>query len=254
MRTFEASGANLRLPELQNEEGAGFGFGASWLAVISVAAGWRLARRDKMKSGAAGKSQCGQMRWVRWSPLVAAFGYFYKATIGTAARIFTPYYLVLLPIFLTGGAQAELCRRRIWRWGAMTVFGLAAMLVIITPSRPLWPAQTVLGRLTQAHPDDRNLVRAATVYSVYSIRPEGLSPVREKLPPGEKVFGLVTFDDLETSLWPPFGQRRFRHVKPGDTGAELRAEGIHHVVLNSEWFPTRTGVSLEECWSASRTS
>lgn len=242
--TFEASGANLSLPELQNEEGAGFGFGLSLLAVISAGAGWWLARRSKSRSETNPHQRT--IRWLRATPLVAAFGYFYKATIGTAARIVTPYYLLLLPLLLSGRAQAELCRRRWWRMLAAGVFLLAALLVIVTPSRPLWPAQTILGALVKAHPNQPLLQRALTVYSVYSIRADGMAPLREKLPATEKVIGLVTFDDLETSLWIPFGQRRFQHVAPGDTREDLLKQGIHCVAINSEWFPVRTKMSVEE--------
>ena len=242
--TFEASGANLALPELQNEEGAGFGFGTSLLAVISLVAGWWLGRGRKSLPEI--DSQQRTNRWLRATPLVAAFGYFYKATIGTAARIVTPYYLVLLPLLLSGRAQAELCRRRWWRVLAVGVFLLAALLVIVTPSRPLWPAQTILTALVKAYPDKPLLQRALTVYSVYSIRADGLAPVREKLPASEKVIGLVTFDDLETSLWLPFQERRFRHIAPRDTREDVLKHGIRYVAINSEWFPVRTGVSVEE--------
>jgi hypothetical protein len=240
LQNFERGGANLLLPELQNEEAAGLGFGVSLLLVISIGAGWWLGRKPSgRQSGAA-------IRWVRRAPWVALAAYLYKATFSTAARIIAPYYLLLLPIALAGKGQDQVCRQPWWRWLAMLVFGLTALLLIITPSRPLWPATTVLSRLNELRPGHPLLQRALTVYSVYGIRAAGLAPVREKLPAAETEVGLVTFDDLETSLWQPFGQRRFRHIAPRDTPEDVSRLGLRYAVLNGEWFPSRTGLTVEE--------
>ncbi len=243
-QTFEPSGANLALSELQNEEFAGLGFGVSLLVVVSAVAGGWLGRRQSADPESSTKDR--GLRWLRLAPWLSALGYCAKATIGTAARIFTPYYLLLLPALLTSRGQSSVCRSRWWRLCAVCVFGLAALLVIVTPSRPLWPAQTVLSALVKAHPENQMMRRALTVYAVYSIRADGLAPVRERLPATALTVGLVTFDDLETSLWPPYGKRRFVHVVRGDTREDLLRQGIEYVVLNGEWFPGHVGVTVEE--------
>ena len=243
-QTFEPSGANLALSELQNEEFAGLGFGVSMLVVVSgVAGGWSVHHRA---AGSAGAIKNAGQQWLRFAPWLAALGYCAKATIGTAARIFTPYYLLLLPALLASPGQVSVCRSRWWRFCAACVFGLAAVLVIVTPSRPLWPAQTILSALVSSHPGNQSLQRALTVYSVYSIRADGLAPVRERLPADALTVGLVTFDDLETSLWRPFGKRRFVHIVPGDTREDLLRQGIEYVVLNGEWFPGHEGMTVED--------
>lgn len=247
-KNFEAGGANLSLPEMQNEEFSGLGLGLSLWVVISAVAGWNLRRRPTPQTPMAEATDSG-LRWVRWSPYISAFAYFVKAAIGTAARIFTPYYALMMPLLLTGPQQAALCRKRWWRVAAGGVFGLAAVLVIATPSRPLFPAQTILRSLMKSQPANPLWPRAFTVYSVYALRADGLAPVREKLPATERAIGLVTFDELESTLWPPYGQRRFAHVVAGDTRDDLLRQGIEYVVV-SGWVVDRPPALTIDLWLA----
>ena len=124
-------------------------------------------------------------------------------------------------------------------------FFMAAVLVIVTPSRPLWPARTLLSALVDAQPQREWIRRALTVYSVYGIRADGLAPVREKLPADASIVGLVTYDDLETSLWRPFGRRSFRHVLVSDTREQLLQQGIKCVIVNGELMDGRWGITFE---------
>lgn len=242
-RNFEIMGADILLPEMQNEEAAGLGLGVSGLALLSLVVGiwhrWRSPSRQPARNRPA-------PAWLRAGPLVAAFAYCYKATLGTTARIFAPYYLFLLPLFLAQPYQGALTRQRWWRWTAVLVFLMTAGLLVLTPSRPLWPAQTVIGALLESRPGHPLLQRAYTVYSVYGIRARGLAPVREKLPASETKVGLVTFDDLETSLWLPFGSRRFFHITTRDSLEDVRKLGLRYAVLNGEWFPGRTGMEIQD--------
>lgn len=246
-KNFEPSGANLALTEIQNEEFSGFGLGLCGLVALSVIASWR--GKGSAHSARPGDMNFPGLRLVRWSPWVSASAYLVKAAIGTAARIFTPYYALMLPLLLTGPGPARLCRQRWWRGAAAMVFLLAALVVVITPSRPLFPAQTILRALMQAQPDNPKWPRALTVYSVYALRADGLAPVREKLPPGEKLIGLVTFDELESTLWPPYGTRRFEHVISSDTRETVLKKGIEYVVV-SGWLVDRPPDSTIETWAA----
>lgn len=246
-KNFEPSGANLALTEIQNEEFSGFGLGLCGLVALSVVAGGR--RKRAVAPARPEETSFPNLRLVRWSPYVSATAYLVKAAIGTAARIFTPYYALMLPLLLSGPEQARLCRQRWWRAAAAVVFVLAALVVVITPSRPLFPAQTILRALTRAQPDNAKWPRALTVYSVYALRADGLAPVREKLPPGEKLIGLVTFDELESTLWLPYGTRRFEHVTSSDTREAVLKKGIEYVVV-SGWLVDRPPASTIETWAA----
>ena len=117
-----------------------------------------------------------------------------------------------------------------WQRFAVAVFLIAGALLILSPSRPLWPANSVLGRVQTAH---RLVARAKTVYSVYSQRNDGFAPARDFLPPGLKVVGFMSFDDPEASLWRPFGSRRVEHIKVADTAEDLKRRGIEYALINS---------------------
>lgn len=226
--TFEAAGANLSLAELQNEEYCGLGFGVSLLLIVSIVAAWKQKRApSKVNTG-------GAVNLIRWSPYFSFLVYAAKSGVGAVARIITPYYLLMIPLLLVGPGHVAVCHRIWWRIGAGLVYALAALLLIVTPSRPLWPANTILGPLVARHPENQKLARVQTVFSVYAERSDAMSQLRDVLPAGEKVLGLITVDDLETSLWRPFGSRRFLHVKPQDTAEEITARGINYVVVNSE--------------------
>jgi hypothetical protein len=227
---FEPSAANLVAAELQNEEFSGFGFGLSCLVTLSLMAGWRLSRGENRCPSAQRRATV----WVRWSPWFSAFVYAAKTAIGTTARIFTPYYLLLLPALLTGNGAARVGRQKWWRAAAVMVYLLAATAVILTPSRPLWPANTILSALAKRYPGNAKIERARTVFLVYGQRAEALAPLRDLLPADQKIIGLVTGDDPETSLWRPFGSRRLLHVRPGDTREQLLAKGIHYVAVNEK--------------------
>jgi hypothetical protein len=225
--TFEPSGAKLAVSELQNEEFSGLGMGVSLLLALSIVAGL-------IRSGTNGVRKKSGGALLRWLPWVSASGYAIKATIGTAARIFTPYYLLLIPAVISGSAQSSVVRRRWWNLAAGCVFLIAALLVIVTPSRPLWPAQTMLGPLAEKHPGNKTIQRLFTVYSVYGKRADALAECRDTFQADEKTIGVITFDDPETSLWRPFGSRRLIHVLPSDSREALQQKGIRWVAVNTE--------------------
>jgi hypothetical protein len=116
---------------------------------------------------------------------------------------------------------------------------MAAALLVISQARPLFPAQTILGKIQAAHPDSKLLARVQEVYSVYRDRGHAFAPALDLLPSDLKVLGLITYDDPETSLWQPFGSRRIIHVCPDDSSAYLKAEGIEYILAKDELFGTR---------------
>ena len=226
---FTTASANLQLVEMQNEEFAGVGSGIGYLTVVSLAAGWVLGRKHHCPPATA---DTPWLKLVRWSPFVSLLAFSGMAAIGTTARIVTPYYALLLPALLAGGAQTQVCRAKWWRALAALVFGVAAALIILTPSRPLWPAQTVFDKLVQSHPNNPMLRRAQNVYAIYGRRGDGFTPVRALLPASARVVGLISYDDPVAPLWLPFGQRRFVDVLPEDGRETLDRLGIRYVVVD----------------------
>jgi hypothetical protein len=113
------------------------------------------------------------------------------------------------------------------------VFLLAALVLVLSPPRPLWPAQTILARV---HSSGHLITRAKTVYAVYSERADAFAPVRAVVPADVHVLGLIATDYPETSLWRPFGTRRIEHITANDDLDNLRQRGIEYILLNPRDF------------------
>ena len=119
---------------------------------------------------------------------------------------------------------------------------MAASLLIISPARPLFPAQSLLRRWGAKN---AFLARSVASYFGNAHRYDGLGPVRALLPDDIERVGFVSSgNDIEPSLWRPFGQRRVEYVLPADTRADLRQHGLRYVVLGGEALRDR-GQSLD---------
>ena len=178
-----------------------------------------------------------------------------KSGIIDAPRLISAYYPLLLPLLLIGAGQAVIIRRRWWKAMVWGVVLLAVPVLVLTPGRPLWPAQTILSKLVAWKPDQRLLKRALTVYSVYDVRSDPLANVRALLPAGLKVVGFMgTPDDIDISLWRPFGSRSVKHILLSDSVEQIRQRHIQYAVVGevnlmenkttlAEW-QQRTGAEL----------
>lgn len=242
---FDTSGARFTLGEIQMEETAGLGFGVSLLLLPVLLGRIRL-------------------RWPAWRELCAMLScpanlilagvwlvtlYFFTQLSMSPTRFLAPFYVLLIVPVLRLPRASELLRRPWWRRLALFGFVLAALLVIATPARPLWPAQTLLRMMHAENTSSPWFKRVWTVYSVYGARSDGFAPVRAILPPNLKTLGLVTFDDPETSLWRPFGSQRIYHVTRADDAQSLRHAGIQHVLIN-EYVLTNNEQSTLARWLA----
>lgn len=227
--------SRLQLPELQIEENAGLGCGVCLLALSSVLAGvfWKRNRRQMIPPSA------GHSTWqtaVRLAPVISLVAVFSQSHMSVISRLVISYYALILPVLLAGPAQEWVVKQRWWRVAAAVVFIVAAGLVIISPSRPMVPAQTILAALQSRAPDSHVLARAQEVYQVYRERNDGFAPLRAVLPADVKIFGMITYDQPEVSLWRPFGSRRIEHVCPQDTAVEIKARGLAYILVRPNLF------------------
>ena len=223
------------LGEMPIEDTTGIGFGISWLLLVSVLAAW-LIRTPEHTESAGSRFIPGRLRWLflvaPWGSLLA---YGMKSGILDAGRLISAYYALLLPLLLVGGRQAEIVRRRWWRLLALGVVLLAVPVLVLTPGRPLWPARTVLSKLLERKPGNRMLARALNVYSVYDVRSDTLANVRALLPKGLSLVGFMgTADDIDISLWRPFGTRRVEHILLSDSLEQIRKRHIQYAVVGEE--------------------
>ena len=211
-----------RLGEIPTEEGAGLGFGLSLLLAVSVLV--TRHRRPHFTGGARGA--------VLILPYLALLIFFAKSGMMTLVRLVSAYYPLLLPLLLCGSAPAALVRRRWWRRTALCAMLLAVPVVVLTPARPLWPARAILSKIGGAGDHHAFLKRIWEVYLTYADRPDPLAQVRDALPDDCAVVGFAgTCDDMDISLWRPFGGRQVENILPGDTLAQIRARRISYAVV-----------------------
>jgi len=233
----ESGAVDFHTEEMPVEENAGLGFGVCLILLLSVVAA--IGHRGTLVG--RGRVDARLAWWLaslRWLPLAALLALLSQSQVAAIARILTPYYALLLPVCLAGPGQAWVVRQHWWRAAVAMSFLLAALLLVISPPRPLFPAITIFSRLHARHPESRLLTRADTIYSVYGRRNEAFAPVLAELPPDLKILGIFTYDDPETSLWRPFGSRLILHVRPEDSTSYLKQQGIEYILINSLKFPT----------------
>ena len=246
---YEPGLATFHVEEMQVEENCGLGLGVTAL----LAATWLAAGRTRKST----KSATPADFWTRailWSAWLALIVVLIQSTLSALSRLVTPYYALLLPLFLVRPGIGHISQRPWWRVGASLVFLTAGSLLLISPARPLLPMLTVLEKLQTIGVQHNDLDRPIAVYSIYRDRNDALAPLRkalEALPDGRTTsLGLVAFDTPETSLWRPFGSHRIIHVYPLDSAEQLKNAGIKYILVApggaGNWFETKVQLSLED--------
>jgi hypothetical protein len=228
----------LHAEQMQIEESAGFGFGATGLLIVSAIAAAFISRKK------FSKFDCDS--WERlWhaglllSPWIAAFALLSQSKISAIGRVMAPFYILLLPLVLSAEGHERLARRNWWRALSGIVFVVAVGLLVICPARPLFPVSTLLAKIQAMHSSSKLLTRIEEVYSVYRDRNHAFAPALAALPPDVKVLGLVTYDDPEASLWQPYGSREIVCVKPTDTATWLKSRRVQYILARSTLFGNR---------------
>ena len=243
-KQFVHLGSN-KLNEMPVEEGAGLGLGVTLPLVLVLGAALAgFGRAGATKSGGA-----------LLPPLALAAGISllcYMAKMGSEAgpRLMLPYYpLALLPLWRLP-AQAFLLRRRAWRvFLVLLALGVLPVL-ILSVSRPLWPAQSISKKLAQAHPANALLQRLATTYETYAYRNDFLAPLRAGLPADAGEIGFIAGDnDTDYSLWHPLGQRRVKYLRADLRHFLAQPNICEWVVIKENVWPAISPVPLT-AWAA----
>jgi hypothetical protein len=219
------------LPELPTEDWAGVGLGLSALLTGAFIVAGLL--RNKVS---AAPRPMAIPRWVRLGTMIGAWvallAYGMKSGMVTPQRLIAPYYPLLLPLLLLPAGHAIVIRQLWWRVATTLSILLAALILIIVPDRPLWPAKTILNKVAQQHPDSRQIARALNVYTVYEQRADPLAAVRALLPPEATTVGFLgAEDDTTISMWLPIGQRKVKQFLPTDPPEFIRAQ-VKYVVIS----------------------
>jgi hypothetical protein len=221
---------DLGFRELPQEEASGLGLGVTVIAILALfsaianrrskpLAAWPLAARRGLTIGL-----------LAWLSLLA---YMVKMGSESTGRLVAAYYpLLLLPI-LVHPSQETWARPR-WRHVLAAWVGATAVVVLIlSPARPLWPAESVLGWFARKLPDNSLIARAQRVYQVYKSRNDVFAALRAQIPPSVSVIGVIEAgDDMESSLWRPFGKRAVVDL------VDLKRDRPPNV----EWVVVRNGI------------
>jgi hypothetical protein len=158
----------------------------------------------------------------------------FLAVLGSdyAARLFLPYTPPLIAFALWLRDPSRLVRTPQWRLVASS-FGVAALVVVVlSPSRPLFPVNTFVEALS-AHGPASVAERVSTVYSTYARRADAFASVRGDLTSEDTAVGFLSSgNDLETSLWRPFSSRKIVHVLPTSSLSELASLGVNKVLVS----------------------
>jgi hypothetical protein len=233
----------LAIGELPQEEVSGLGLGVVLLLLTSLVA--RFLVRDSISATVVAE-QNGAETWVIAAVVLALFLYRSPPGCEPTARSLSPYFPLVLPLVLAHAANSRLVRNRWWQWAALLVIASATLVVILTPARPLWPADTVLAKLQSRWPEAWQLARLKEVFSVYRGRNELLKPLRDCLPPDAVRVGVITGpDDADYALWRPFGTRRLNYLV-GARPWDEETRGLTWVVGKTDLVKERYRSSLEQ--------
>ncbi|HUE36603.1 MAG TPA: hypothetical protein VMO20_04380 [Candidatus Acidoferrum sp.] len=233
----EPAAAEFQTNQMQAEENTGLGFGVTVLLLISaVFAAAHSGKSFLLRFHSADTLWRTGIIIIPWISTLALLS---QSEVYPVGRLLASYYILLFPLLLVGPEHEGLVKRTWWRFASFIVFALAALLLVISPARPLFPVKTFLEKIEAHNPGSKLLARAEEVYAVYRDRNNAFAPALNALPPGLKTLGFITYDDPETSLWRPFGSRRIIHVCPDDSAGCLKAEGVEYILAKADLFGTQ---------------
>ena len=227
---FETFAAQFRVGEMEIEERASIGVGVTVLFVI-----WTVHRLLSLGRAGAGRGKGSRADWL--IPLgagIATLVFMSRTGLACPGRYLGVFFLLLFaPFFAHVPASATIIRYRWFRHASLAVFVMGGLLLVVTPARPLWPAQTILRAFGAEHSSHALVRRAWTVYSVYGGRGDAFAQAKAILPPDANPLGVVTSDDPETSLWRPFGKRRIFHICNDDGPEKTREKDVRYGLVSS---------------------
>ena len=228
---FEEGATNWHLPEIQVEESAGVGFGVTTLLALSVMLAVVISRRAQVKMHAPLSGDL-VTKLVCITPWISLFYVMTKLSLSGAARYLAPYYPLLCVGLLLSPAHEEVVGRKWWRSWAVFTCALAAIVLVLSPARPLWPSGWFFRHYGPRLASSQLARRAMETYEAKGSRAEVFAPMLAALPDRMTVLGFSAADFPETSLWKPFGTRRILHLKLGDSAETTRQRGIRFALVS----------------------
>jgi len=173
--------------------------------------------------------------------------FFTKTALAGISRVVLPYFPIALAFILAASNWPRLQRSRLFRLSVLLNLFLAILTIVIDPSRPLWPAQTLLSHSASSPTIEKLRTRALSVYANYGSRSDVFSPLRQLLPPNVSEVGFFNGgDDPVSSLWKPYGSLIVREVTPNDNLTSLQARGLHYIFAGERGLRENRSQTIEQ--------
>ena len=178
---------------------------------------------------------------------LALVWFFTKTAIAGISRVVLPYFPIALAFILAASNWPRLHRSRLFCLAVLLNLFLAILTIVIDPSRPLWPAQTLLSHSTSSPLIEKLRTRALSVYANYGSRSDVFSPLRKLLPPAVSEVGFFNGgDDPVSSLWKPYGSLIVHEVTPKDNLTSLQARGLHYIFAGERGLRENLSQTIEQ--------
>ena len=224
--------------EMAYEGGAGLGIGlALYTAALLLGSAFVAARPICTLS---------PLPWViRLAPWLAWISYFtFLVKLGSnhSARIAAPYYPLLFVTLLRCPRVAAFERKKIVGALALLAAVLALPVMLLTPTRPLVPVQT-LARV--AH--QPALEKVAEQYRFWDGLRDDLAPLRNRLPADATRLGYAAgFRDTPYGLFQPLGGRSIVELGLPPGSGRLPAADLKYAVVTERGLSERGGFGLAD--------
>ena len=234
-----------KINELPGEESASLGLGVTLplLIVLSISlAKFRVTWQLKVFA-----DPVPPVALATW---VAILFYLLKMGSEAGPRLLLPYYALALVPLLRLPAQATLLRFQSWR--LFLVLSALSVLpaMVLSPSRPLWPAQIACNEMSAKHPENKTVARMTAVYTAYAGRNDTLAPIRKLLPPEAAEIGVIAGNnDTTYSLWRPFGTRKVTDLCFNPRHFLEQQITVEWVVVKEKYWPEVCPIPLTD-WAA----
>ncbi len=229
------------LNELPQEETAGLGLGTTLLLLATIGIAICEFTRKRLFP---------KMSLVGLAAWISVLFFMFKMGSEATARLLLPYYpLAIVPILLFPIRECFL-RFRVWKIFAVLAALSALPVVVLSPSRPLWPALSASEWLLRHYPDKQAVQRTAAVYSAYAHRNDALAPLRVALPDGVLKIGFFAGgNDMDYSLWRPFGVRQIEYLRVGTNQSVNIPDDVEWIVVKRAAWQEFCNTPLET-WAA----
>ena len=173
--------------------------------------------------------------------------FFTKTALAGISRVVLPYFPIALAFIIAAPNWPRFHCSRLFRLTVLLNLFLAILTIVIDPSRPLWPAQTLLSHSTSSPLIEKLRTRALSVYTNYGSRSDVFSPLRQLLPPNVSKVGFFNGrDDPVSSLWKPYGSLIVREVTPNDNLTSLQARGLHYIFAGERGLRENLSQTIEQ--------